>query len=144
MKLTIHPANQPTSCPTHQPINPPIYQHSPSQLWCPIWKSSGMLPTLGSLSDLFPSPIPGRKPLLVLFTAHVTLERADRLLCFSCWIVSHLSMEVSCLCLLQFCSELFQMYRMELNDRLCLGDRGKWMWDLPFTQGTHRRVALGV
>ena len=88
-----------------------------------------MLPSLGRLSDLFPS-IPGREPLIP-FKAHVTLERADRLLCF-CWgIVSHLSMEVSCLCLPQFCSELFQMYRMELNDRLCLGELSRHIgeWD---------------
>lgn len=88
-----------------------------------------MLPSLGSLSDLFPC-VPGREPLLIPFAAHVTLETADRLLCFCCSIVSHLSMEVSCLCLPQFCSELFQMYRMELNDRLCLGELsghiGEW------------------
>ena len=81
--VTNHPSNQPTNQPTnypaHQHINPPTYQHSPSQLWCPVWKSSWMLPSLGSFSDLFPSPIPGREPLLIPFTAHVTLERADRL-----------------------------------------------------------------
>lgn len=103
-----------------------------------------MLPSLGSLSVSSLLLYLGREPLLVLFTAHVTLEELTGSYEHSSWIVSHLSVEVSCLCLLQFCSELFQMYRMELNDRLCLGGRGEVNVRSSLPQGTHRRVGLVV
>lgn len=128
----IHVTNHPSNQPTNQPSNSPT--HQPTNL------PAQPITTVMSRMEVILNVAFFRKPFWSLpfsytwmwapsRTFHSTCHTGEswQAPCFSCWVVSHLNMEVSCLCLPQFCSELFQMYRMELNDRLCLGERGKWV-----------------